>query len=237
MFGQSSQFCLVAVNKEKIDVFSTVEKNGPLIATFPTMFEAMAFAAYNSQELGRFSPQDYTYVATAIKDELRALASVNKEDEWQVYLNLHSRGMIPPHQPPGVITPPGMDHWGGPSMPPQEPTHQGWGPQRGFGPSPFGGPSTYSGSMNPQMTPPNHQYRDAKQPQYRMEQSGCLCQSCHRPYRADLLADDEIWEQIKPAHKAPGAGLLCPTCMMERILDLGLCSAGQVTLIPKNTTT
>lgn len=55
---------------------------------------------------------------------------------------------------------------------------------------------------------------------------GCKCQSCSRYYRADLLVDDVIWEQIKPEGKAEGAGLLCPTCMLERIVDYRLWSAG-----------
>ncbi len=240
MSGQSNQFCLVVVNKEKTDVFDATEKNGPLIATFPTMVEAMAFAAYQSQELGRFSPQDYTYVATAIKDELRAMASVNKKDDWVVYLNLSPRGMIPPHQPPGRITPPGMDHWGGPSMSPQEPAYWGRGPQQQFGPTTFGGPGTYSMPPSRGMSPQQHTSfgwgpNGGPKPGT-VGQSKHTCQSCYRPYRAELLVDEEIWEQIKPASGGPLIGLLCPTCVMERIIDLGLSTKGQLILAPKNTT-
>ena len=46
---------------------------------------------------------------------------------------------------------------------------------------------------------------------------GCICQGCDRKYVGDLIVADDIWEKIKPEGKAEGAGLLCPSCIMERI--------------------
>ncbi len=48
----------------------------------------------------------------------------------------------------------------------------------------------------------------------------CKCQSCHRQFKLDLIIADALWELIKPYGKAPGAGLLCGACIMNRIEDL-----------------
>lgn len=45
---------------------------------------------------------------------------------------------------------------------------------------------------------------------------GCICQGCDKKYVGDLIVADDIWEKIKPEEKAEGAGLLCPSCIMER---------------------
>ena len=45
----------------------------------------------------------------------------------------------------------------------------------------------------------------------------CKCQKCGRQYKVDLLIPDELWEKIKPRNKLPGTGLLCGSCIMEKI--------------------
>ena len=49
----------------------------------------------------------------------------------------------------------------------------------------------------------------------------CKCQECGRQYKVDLLIPNDLWEKIKPAGKPEGAGLLCGSCIMDRIEDLG----------------
>lgn len=50
-----------------------------------------------------------------------------------------------------------------------------------------------------------------------------VCYDCGMPYNlfADLLVDDWVWELINPTEHE-GAGLLCPTCICNRIRVLGL---------------
>ena len=45
----------------------------------------------------------------------------------------------------------------------------------------------------------------------------CTCQGCGKQYRVDLIVPDNVWEKIKPAGKASGAGLLCGACIMNKI--------------------
>ena len=45
----------------------------------------------------------------------------------------------------------------------------------------------------------------------------CTCQDCGKKYKIDLLISATLWEKIKPKDKAPGAGLLCGSCIMERL--------------------
>jgi hypothetical protein len=45
----------------------------------------------------------------------------------------------------------------------------------------------------------------------------CTCQGCGIGFKVDLLVPDALWEQIKPDGKAPGAGLLCGHCILNRI--------------------
>lgn len=47
----------------------------------------------------------------------------------------------------------------------------------------------------------------------------CICQNCQRPYVTDMLVPDDAWEAIKPEGCEVGAGLLCPTCIMDRASD------------------
>ena len=45
----------------------------------------------------------------------------------------------------------------------------------------------------------------------------CTCQGCGRKYKIDVLITSELWEKIKPEGKPEGAGLLCGSCIMERL--------------------
>jgi len=49
----------------------------------------------------------------------------------------------------------------------------------------------------------------------------CKCQQCGKQYRVDFIIPDHIWEKIKPAGKAYGAGLLCGSCIFSKIEDFG----------------
>jgi len=49
----------------------------------------------------------------------------------------------------------------------------------------------------------------------------CKCQGCGKQYRIDLYVPDELWELIKPIGKENGAGLLCGSCIMERLEEIG----------------
>lgn len=57
--------------------------------------------------------------------------------------------------------------------------------------------------------------------------AGCTCQACGALFTGDLLVPDDIWEKIKPDNSALGAGLLCPSCIMGRIRDLGIWTAAR----------
>lgn len=43
---------------------------------------------------------------------------------------------------------------------------------------------------------------------------GCLCQSCGRRYRVDVMLADELWKRIQ---YPDWLNLLCGICIMERI--------------------
>ena len=49
---------------------------------------------------------------------------------------------------------------------------------------------------------------------------GCTCQKCGRKYRIDLNIPDILWNRIRPKGKAEGAGLLCGSCIMNRLEEL-----------------
>lgn len=49
----------------------------------------------------------------------------------------------------------------------------------------------------------------------------CRCQGCGDKYSVDLIVPDELWEKIKLSSKPEGAGLLCGSCIMSRIEELG----------------
>lgn len=59
------------------------------------------------------------------------------------------------------------------------------------------------------------------------DKDGCTCQGCGIVYAADLIVPDDWWEKIKPEGKAEGSGLLCPNCMMDRLVNRGW-SAGHI---------
>lgn len=50
---------------------------------------------------------------------------------------------------------------------------------------------------------------------------GCRCQGCGQYYRVDLNVPDDLWSRIRPEGKAPGAGMLCGRCIMDRVEALG----------------
>lgn len=52
-------------------------------------------------------------------------------------------------------------------------------------------------------------------------ESGCKCQACGSKYSVDLIVPDDAWEQIKPEGKELGAGLLCASCIMSRLMAIG----------------
>lgn len=45
----------------------------------------------------------------------------------------------------------------------------------------------------------------------------CICHECGHKYKVDILVDDDLWEQIKPNGVKLGCGLLCGSCICERI--------------------
>ena len=45
----------------------------------------------------------------------------------------------------------------------------------------------------------------------------CKCQECGKQFKIDWMIDDELWEKIKPKAKSTGAGLLCGSCIMDKI--------------------
>ncbi len=48
----------------------------------------------------------------------------------------------------------------------------------------------------------------------------CKCQECGKQYTVDIIVSDELWEKIKPSNKEVGAGLLCGSCITQRIENL-----------------
>ena len=45
----------------------------------------------------------------------------------------------------------------------------------------------------------------------------CKCQKCGKQYKVDLVLSTELWNQIRPENKAEGSGLLCGSCIMQKI--------------------
>ena len=45
----------------------------------------------------------------------------------------------------------------------------------------------------------------------------CKCQGCGKQYKVDIVVPDELWEKIKPKGKPEGGGMLCGSCIMDRI--------------------
>lgn len=52
-------------------------------------------------------------------------------------------------------------------------------------------------------------------------EDGCRCQGCWALFRVDVIVPDALWDRIKPAGKAEGAGLLCGPCILARLEALG----------------
>lgn len=45
---------------------------------------------------------------------------------------------------------------------------------------------------------------------------GCICHSCGDPYEVDVLVPDPVWRDVYRAAN-DGSGLLCGSCIMQRI--------------------
>lgn len=45
----------------------------------------------------------------------------------------------------------------------------------------------------------------------------CTCQLCGAAYKVDVMVPDDIWEQIRPAGKPLGGGLVCGACIMWKL--------------------
>jgi len=54
-----------------------------------------------------------------------------------------------------------------------------------------------------------------------MDDNGCICQRCGKKYIIDLMIQDKLWRRITPS-KHKEAGLLCPTCICEKLGELGM---------------
>lgn len=63
------------------------------------------------------------------------------------------------------------------------------------------------------------------QAQQAADVDGCRCQQCGTKFMGDLLVPDDVWEQVKPAGKSPGSGILCPSCIVSNIVSSGIWSA------------
>lgn len=49
----------------------------------------------------------------------------------------------------------------------------------------------------------------------------CRCQRCNQLYKVDILIPDNLWEEIKPAGKQTGGGLLCGFCIVAALEKKG----------------
>lgn len=48
------------------------------------------------------------------------------------------------------------------------------------------------------------------------------CQRCGKLYKVDVIVDDELWENhVKPKNKPKDGGLVCGSCIMKAIEDIG----------------
>lgn len=48
----------------------------------------------------------------------------------------------------------------------------------------------------------------------------CTCQSCGKQFKVDLIVPDELWDKIRPEGKPKVGGLLCGSCIMDRIEEI-----------------
>lgn len=55
-----------------------------------------------------------------------------------------------------------------------------------------------------------------------IESVPCTCQRCGKFYKVDVIVDDELWENhVKPKNKPKDDGLVCGSCIMKAIEDIG----------------
>ena len=47
-----------------------------------------------------------------------------------------------------------------------------------------------------------------------------MCQGCNKEYGVDMNIQNDLWYQITP--KSGDAGLLCPNCICENLVKLGM---------------
>lgn len=49
----------------------------------------------------------------------------------------------------------------------------------------------------------------------------CKCQKCGQQFKVDFMIPDNLWEEIKPANKPKGGGLLCGRCIVDALEQKG----------------
>ena len=45
----------------------------------------------------------------------------------------------------------------------------------------------------------------------------CQCQECKDMFIIDIIVPNEIWEKIKPINSSKDGGLLCPSCIGQKL--------------------
>jgi len=53
------------------------------------------------------------------------------------------------------------------------------------------------------------------------EDQGCLCQQCDNYFKVDLIVPNRVWHKIRPEGKPKEGGLLCGSCIMKKVEELG----------------
>ncbi len=46
------------------------------------------------------------------------------------------------------------------------------------------------------------------------------CQGCGKKYKVDIMVPNKIWKLISPKKDIEGAGLLCGSCICQRIENI-----------------
>lgn len=64
------------------------------------------------------------------------------------------------------------------------------------------------------------------------EEGDLICVDCREKYKnfQDLVISDELWNKISPSPSI-GGGILCPTCILNRLGELKIDSKGHFELI------